>query len=104
MNEKPNCLLNGHGINDKGICIYCGKSPAEFDTLMASLNTNLLLVSINHISAIIELASQIVSAGPLKRSGYQRVTKEFKRIHKLDNDQYDDLIKKLEKELTNAGS
>lgn len=25
MNKKPSCLLNGHGFNSDGMCIYCHK-------------------------------------------------------------------------------
>lgn len=40
MNEKPSCLLNGHGFNPDGICIYCHQDDGTQTTATNETPTN----------------------------------------------------------------
>jgi len=63
------------------------------DTMMMGIQNTLLMISLNHSSAIIELASRMIAAGPQKPQNYKRQTAEFKRIHKQYSDAYEKAIK-----------
>ena len=63
------------------------------DTMMMGVQNSLLMISLNHSSAIIELATRMIAAGPQKPHNYKRQMAEFKRIHKLYSDQYEKAIK-----------
>lgn len=87
-------------------CGHCGGALREVpelskDTIMQGINNTLLMISLNHSSSIIELATRLIAAGPLKPNHYKRSIDEFKRVHKRYSDEYEKVIKQAEAELSN---
>ena len=78
------------------------KNDLSKDTVMQGIQNTLLMISLNHSSAIIELAARLIAAGPLKPTAYRHSIQEFKRVHKLYSDEYEKVIKQAEAELNNG--
>lgn len=74
------------------------KPELSKDTVMQGIQNTLLMISLNHSSAIIELATRMIAAGPMKYSSYKRSIDEFKRIHKQYSNEYEKVIAQAQKE------
>lgn len=73
----------------------------SIDTKVQAKLNDMMAVSLNHSAAVIEYASQIVSAGPArdKREHRKRID-GFKEIHDKANAQHIKIVEELEKVLT----
>lgn len=71
------------------------------DTKVQAKLNELMAVSLNHNAAIVEFASQIISAGPArdKREHRKRID-GFKQIHDKANAQHIKIVEELEKVLS----
>ena len=68
------------------------------DERMMVYTACLLKNSISHAAAVIELSSQIVSAGQLKPHAWKRVQKQFMKIHTTYQKQEQEILKQMAEE------
>lgn len=74
------------------------KPELSKDTVMQGIQNTLLMISLNHSSAIIELATRMIAAGPMKATAYKRAVNEFKRVHQQYTKEYEKVIEQAQKE------
>jgi hypothetical protein len=59
----------------------------------------LLMLALNHNASVIELASSMIAASPLKKHHYERALKQFKSLHTDYVKEYKEILAHVEKEL-----
>jgi hypothetical protein len=64
---------------------------------------NLLMLTLSHNAATVELATKMIAFGELKQSTYKKFESEFRRIHKQFNDQYKETLDAFAAELGELG-
>lgn len=79
------------------------KTELSKDTVMQGIQNTLLMISLNHSSAVIELATRMIAAGPMKATAYKRAISEFKRVHQQYTKEYEKVIEQAQKEFGDDG-
>lgn len=79
------------------------KDQPNIDTMINSYATGTLTSALNHNAQLVQLASELVAAGPLKPSKLKEVRRAFDKIHEQYRADYERISGILEQELKSRG-
>lgn len=76
------------------------KPDINQDTIMQGVANTLLMITLQHNAAIVELSAKAITAGPLKQSAYKKLVADYRRMHKHYDDKFNECVKQAEEQFS----